>query len=72
MEQPLAIPTVAEVRARAAARGLSINELCRRARKHPDLFRRWQRGKNISVDTVQAILDVLNQTPPQTDQDTHV
>jgi ribosome-binding protein aMBF1 (putative translation factor) len=74
MDQPLSIPTPEIVRKAAAARGLSINEMSRRAKKHPDLFRRWARGNNASQETIQAWLDVINATPlqPQTDQDTHV
>jgi cytidylate kinase len=74
MDQPLSIPTPEIVREAARVRGLSINEMSRRAKKHPDLFRRWARGNNASQETIQAWLDVINATPlqPHTEQESDV
>jgi transcriptional regulator with XRE-family HTH domain len=57
------IPTPDEIAAAAEAKGLSIAAMCRRADLEPSAFHRWKSGRNVTVETIQRMLDAIAREP---------
>lgn len=59
--------TTEEIEAAAAARKMSISELCRRAKMHPTTFTKWKRGDFPSMRLLIRLNHELDAEPPKED-----
>jgi len=56
------LPTWQDVEAEARAKGMSLNELYRRADINKTTFWNWRQGKDINLSTLQKLLAALENT----------